>query len=168
MVFDSTTDPATLPLIGLSAWTQDDPICDHYMAEQEMEDDARCDQISDDAAAAAAYPTPSDSYTPNPANYTMEIRTGGSLEELSPPVVEDPPTSTPIGFREADASDISHNEDPMVVSDLYVLSETQDARLDLLRSLMSHAGLSKNVQTLREIYQLGDSIIHHTAAVLDD
>ncbi|KUL81512.1 hypothetical protein ZTR_11379 [Talaromyces verruculosus] len=168
MVSDSTTYPATLPLIGLSAWTQDDPICDHYMSEQEMEDHARCDQVSDDAAAAAAYPTPSDSYTPSPANYTTESRTRGSLDERSPPAVEDLLESPPIGFQEPDVSDISHKEDPMVVSDLYVLSETQDIRLDLLRSLMSHAGLSKNIQTLREIYQLGDSIIHHTAAVLDD
>ncbi|OKL59321.1 hypothetical protein UA08_05001 [Talaromyces atroroseus] len=127
MVSDSTTYPATLPLIGLSAWTQDDPICDHYMSE-----------------------------------------TRGSLDERSPPAMEDLLESPPIGFREPDVSDISHNEDPMVVSDLYVLSETQDIRLDLLRSLMGHAGLSKNIQTLREIYQLGDSIIHHTAAVLDD
>jgi hypothetical protein len=154
--------------MDLSAWTQDDPICDQYMPDQQMEDHATCDQVSDVAAATAAYPTPSDSYTPGPANHTMEISTGGSLEERSPPAMADLPESTPIGFLEADPSSISHNEDPMVVSDLGALNENQDTRLDLLRSLMSHAGLSKNVQTLREIYQLGDSIIHHTAAVLDD
>ncbi|RAO74328.1 uncharacterized protein BHQ10_010340 [Talaromyces amestolkiae] len=168
MVSDSTTHPATLPLMDLSAWTQDDPICDQFMPDQQMEDHATCDQVSDVATATAAYPTPSDSYTPGPANYTMEISTGGSLEELSPRAMADLPESTPISFLEADPSSISHNEDPMVVSDLGALNETQDTRLDLLQSLVSHAGLSKNVQTLREIYQLGDSIIHHTAAVLDD
>lgn len=152
MASDSTTHPATLPLMDLSAWTQDDPICDQYMPDQQMEDHATCDQVSDVAAATAAYPTPSDSYTPGPANHTME----------------DLPELMPISFLEADPSSISHNEDPMVVSDLGALNETQDTRLDLLQSLVSHAGLSKNVQTLREIYQLGDSIIQHTAAVLDD
>lgn len=163
MVSDFTIHPATFPL-----WTKDDPICDYYMSEQEMEDHPRCNQVIDNAAATAVYPTPNDSYTPNLADYTIDIRTRGSLKNRSPLAMADLPESTPIGFLEADASNTSDDEDPMVVGDLGMLSETQDTRLDLLRSLMSHAGLSKNVQTLRDIYQLGDSIIHHTAAVLDD
>jgi hypothetical protein len=131
--------------MDLSAWTQDDPICDQYMPDQQMEDHATCDQVSDVAAATTAYPTPSNSYTPGPANYTMEISTGGSLEECSLSAMADLPESTPISFLEADPSSILHNEDPIIISDLGALNENQYTRLDLLQSLMSHTGLSKNV-----------------------